>query len=286
MFDVHLPIDPILKRFIRFIYIFRNHLPEQEFSVLPYTGAALTIFENARFSKAQQQLYVAEPYSRTTISLHLMRPERVKIRVKGPVTAIMMMFTPLGVNQFITSPLSKLLGLHDRSVIPFDQCTTGFEELQADLADTDCAATRMLLIEAFLKQNYRGFSSDILSEVIKCLSDPDCTYTIQQICRKTGTSERTLNRLFMEHLCMTPVQFKGICQFRHSVQLKLGKNMLSLNQLAYESNYSDQAYLVRIYKKFTGLSPKQLFNDFNDVTDNYLFHIIQKKLAEKYKNNY
>lgn len=284
MYDVYLPTTELLRKYVQFIYCYSNPLPEKQFSAVPFIGAAITVFENSRFSEDRHRLFCAEPHTHTTVMLHVMRPDPVEVLVKGPVNAFLIMFTPLGINHFIKQPLVEFLTLHNRSVIPFHDYAEGYTDLVTQLQLTACTQEKLQHIEQFLLRNYHAFQNELLYQAVAFLSDAESTDSIHRICRKIGASERTLNRLFQKYLCVSPIQFRNICRFRSSLGLKIKKE-ISICELALESNYTDHAYLVRVYKKFTGFSPKEIFKRFKSNHENYLFNIIQQRLSEKYKRN-
>lgn len=285
MYDVYLPSNEVLKKHIRFIYAYRNATQQEQFSVVPFVGVALTVFENARFSEVSERVFCVEPYEHTTVMLHAMRTDSVEVIVKGQVNAFMMMLTPLGVNHFIRQPLADFLQYYSRNVIPFHNYAEAYPELALQLQSTEAVHHKLEHIEQFLLNNYHHFENDLLREAVCFLSDTDNTDSIHKICRQIGVSERTLNRLFQKYLCVSPIQLRNICRFRSSIDLRLQKD-LSFCELALESNYTDHAYLVRVYKKFTGRSPKEIFKQLESrVRDNYLFSLIQQRLSEKYKHN-
>lgn len=44
---------------------------------------------------------------------------------------------------------------------------------------------------------------------------------------------------------------------------------MSLNELAYENGYFDQAHFINDYKILTGLTPKQFFNDCEEPMSDF-----------------
>jgi len=284
MYDVYLPTSEVLKKHVRYIYSYKNTLPEEHFSVVPFVGAAITVVENGSFTEVRPRVFCMEPQEHTSVILHAMRTDPVEAIAKSGVNAFMILFTPFGINHFIRQPLVDFMRFHSRSVIPFHEYANAYHELSLQLASTESVHQKIEHIEQFLLSNYHDFENVLLREAIYLLSDTDNTDSIHKICRQIGASERTLNRLFQKYLCVSPIQLRNVCRFRSSIDLKLQKE-LSFCELALESNYTDHAYLVRVYKKFTGLSPKEIFKQLeNKMPDNYLFSLIQQRLSEKYKH--
>lgn len=59
----------------------------------------------------------------------------------------------------------------------------------------------------------------------------------------------------------TALEYKRIARFRLALKTKiLSKEVKSLTNVSYESNYYDQSYFIREFKKLTNLNPKKFFD--------------------------
>jgi len=260
MIKVFYPENEILKRWIKYFYQQTNPTAQQRFVVFPNIGSAITIYENAQFSKIAEQQFVAKEANNLQAVLHLMRTDPVEITDIGILKKISIVFKPLGINQFIKTNLQELFDGHDRSYVPIN-----LKGLTSDPAS----------IEKMLLDNYVSFSNPVMEQAVMALSDVHRAAGIPELCRKLNTSVRSLNRLFSQHLCISPVQFRNICQFRHSLQLKLADKKTGLYDLAQESNVYDEAYLIKMYRKFTGLNPKKFFGNIKvDADSNYVYWLV------------
>lgn len=67
-------------------------------------------------------------------------------------------------------------------------------------------------------------------------------------------SERTFQRQFLQHVGISPSQFKGIVRFRMALK-SLEKSSEGLSQIAYQHGYSDLSHFIRIFKLYTGKTP-------------------------------
>ncbi|MGF1683760.1 helix-turn-helix domain-containing protein [Photobacterium minamisatsumaniensis] len=75
--------------------------------------------------------------------------------------------------------------------------------------------------------------------------------------RERGVSSRHLRRLFLKNLDMTPKQYADIVRFQSSIQIIEHQGIDAL----YQSHcYYDQSHLIRQFKKFTGLTPRDFKN--------------------------
>ena len=69
--------------------------------------------------------------------------------------------------------------------------------------------------------------------------------------------ERTFERNFMNEVGLTPKQFTIIIQFQSSLE-KIGNSEKErFTDIAFDSGFADQSHFIRVFRSYTGLSPKQ-----------------------------
>jgi AraC-like DNA-binding protein len=72
-----------------------------------------------------------------------------------------------------------------------------------------------------------------------------------------GITERTFQRLFELHVGVSPRMFGRICQFQPAFQQINNGQFSRFSDIAYENGYADQSHFIRVFKEFTGVSPKE-----------------------------
>jgi AraC-like DNA-binding protein len=276
MIKIFYPEASILQKWVKYLYIQKNTTELQKFLVFPNIGSAITIYENAHFEKIKDQQFIAQKTDSTETVLHLMRIDPVQITDVGKLEKISIVFHPLGINQFINVNLIDLLGAHDKSCIPIT--FRNFAELKHALKCDDDESKKIKAVEKLLVENFVGMREPIVQAAVAELSRDEEKFSIAAICKKINVSLRTLNRLFNRHLCISPSQFRSIHQFRHSLAIKLSNEKSQLGDVAFQSNYYDASYLIKMYKKFTGLNPRPFFREINaDAENNYIYKKISSK---------
>jgi AraC-like DNA-binding protein len=68
-------------------------------------------------------------------------------------------------------------------------------------------------------------------------------------------SERSLERLFLTYVGITPILYARICRFQASLGLLRQGKARSLTDIAYTLGYFDQSHFIRDFKLFSGASP-------------------------------
>lgn len=78
---------------------------------------------------------------------------------------------------------------------------------------------------------------------------------LSQVLHDLHLSERSLERLFLTHIGITPVLYARICRFQASVGLLRQGKIRSLTQIAHSLGYFDQSHFIRDFRLFSGVSP-------------------------------
>jgi AraC-like DNA-binding protein len=68
-------------------------------------------------------------------------------------------------------------------------------------------------------------------------------------------SYSSINRLYKNTLNISPKEFLNIQRFRRSVRQI--HSIKRLTDIAYKEGYSDQSHMIRSFKQYTGISPKE-----------------------------
>lgn len=130
------------------------------------------------------------------------------------------------------------------------------------------------------------FDSFLLSKVDANFTEKDeqLEHAVQKLLQKQGMhsigalagelqiAERRLQRLFNRHVGISPERFANSLRLNHFIGLCHQPNRPSFTSLAYECGFADQSHLIRTFKKHTGMTPRQYFNEQ---------HTIQRKLNDE-----
>lgn len=85
-------------------------------------------------------------------------------------------------------------------------------------------------------------------------------HTLTEIRDELDITERSLQRLFEEHVGVSPRMYKRICQFHAAFQQLNNHRFSKLSDIAYQYGFSDQSHFTRVFKEFTGLTPTGYLN--------------------------
>lgn len=96
-------------------------------------------------------------------------------------------------------------------------------------------------------------------------------FSVKEFADISGLSERQLQRKSIEFFGMVPNELLRYKKFTTAVKL-IHQNNIPLTQIAHESDFFDQSHFIRVFKSFSGLTPKEYKNQMGTLP----FHIYKK----------
>ena len=275
------PKSPILRQHIEYYYFLKTDSADfnSKYYVFPNTLQAFNIHKHATCHIESSSITVtghpADPFLMVAQGKHELP---LYVELSGILDKITIVFKPLGLNHFIERSFLEVTP--DSSQIITDwhndpRC----ERFLVSFFGTETYEERIEILETFLRALYKPIPFEApLVEAVAHLMDFETELPIQEIIRKVGFTTRSFNRLFLKNMGLTPVAFRKIARFRHSLKDKLFNEQLkSLTDISYRSNFYDQAYFIKIYRKLTGHNPTRFFDAIDKLADDRL---IMKFLQE------
>ncbi|WP_047432700.1 MULTISPECIES: helix-turn-helix transcriptional regulator [Acinetobacter] len=100
-----------------------------------------------------------------------------------------------------------------------------------------------------------GYFQPYLPRLIECLNSSMDDLSLQQLADELQMSRYALIRLFKHYLGLTPHAYQ-LNQKVNQARLRLRQGC-DLAQLAHELEFTDQSHFHRVFKQYTGVTPKQ-----------------------------
>jgi AraC-like DNA-binding protein len=133
----------------------------------------------------------------------------------------------------------------------------GTSGLQEQLLNTATTTELLGLMNAYLYGKIIAISHEdkrviYAAKKVSGISDKSVLTTVQQELHMT---ERTFQRLFEQHIGVSPNQFRRINQFNRAFRQINESNYDDLGAVAHHNGYADQSHFIRAFKEFTDLTP-------------------------------
>lgn len=266
-FKSFIPVNEILKRHIAYFYF--DMAPDidfhKEYSFFPHVNTTLTFYNKAAFS-VRKDIYHIDHCGENSLLKLLTRQHQIKTVVqKGPLDKIGIVFHPLGLNHFIIEPYYSLAKEEVQYFTPVNNEQWN-ESISRCFNTADIDKRIQILEESLLSLLHTSKNYKSLYAVIGLLSNVEGSMSIQDIAAQNHINLRKLNRDFKRELAISPEMFRMISRFRYVVDQKILQNAnKKLTVLTYEGGYFDQSYMIRTFKKLTGLTPLAFFKQVQQL---------------------
>lgn len=261
MLKIFKPQSKILQKYLECFYVFEENVPN-EFSYIafPHTNTGISFFSGVKVTRKDYQVCIEadnlaeNPYPIEIVGKYT---QPVFVHYKGCFEEISLIFKPLGINHFLSKPFGELAANHSQAIT-----LENWQAFAPLLFAEKNANDRIEKIEIFLLENLKEIDNSLIYKALTYLEDFEKNYSMEEIADFLNMNLKTFQRFFAKHMACSPLEYKRIARFRHSVDSKvLSSEIKKFTHISYESNYYDQSYFIREFKKLTELNPKKFFEE-------------------------
>ena len=186
------------------------------------------------------------------------------IEPTGYVNCFAIRFYPYGLANFLSIPIKELANKETPLSVLFGEEVTN--ELGQKITDAEGTEARIAIIESFLIEtlNDRVSIDSVVKETIDTMYLTSGTISIKAMLKNNASKRRQLERKFTEQVGISPKQLCKVIRLQTVLKIMLHQPSESLSQIAYGSDYFDQAHFTKDFKEFTGITPKEFFEFENE----------------------
>lgn len=252
VFQTFKPKYSLLEQYVDYYYI--DSKPNNvvtEFKCFPHFNNTISLYKShERPSKGE---IFFNPKAKPLQIFTPIRENVLDIKQTGKVERIVIVFKPLGIQQFYRD-------------IYFSDWITDFdffteEELNM-LFEIENVNHLNDLLDELLLERYSEYRNENLSSALNIILNDSENISVEEVANHLKISRRHLNRIFQVHFGTSVKKFFEIVRFRKTVNQKLFVTPDdNFTQLAYDFYFADQSHLNKIYKNFTSNSPNSFFNN-------------------------
>lgn len=177
-------------------------------------------------------------------------------------------FRPGGAYPFFNFPISELNNMTVEVDCLWNSEIHGIRD--AILNTTSIEDKFGILEKHFLQKGKQKLEPNVLvGYAIDQLQKSPQVWTIEQLTRKVGITQKHLISLFKKYAGLSPKLFARISKFQKVIQLVEKGQKMSWTSLAYECGYYDQAHFIKEFQAFSGINPSSYLAERGDYI-NYL----------------
>lgn len=189
------------------------------------------------------------------------------IEPTGYVNTFAIRFYPYGFANFVTIPIKNLANKETSIELLFGKKTA--KKLEQSIIEATDTKQRIEIIEKFLleKLSDKITIDKIVKTTVDTLFLTKGSTSINNILKEKLPKRRQLERKFQKLIGISPKQLGKVIRLQTALNILLNKQSESLTEIAYKSDYYDQAHFIKDFKEFTGTTPnKFLKNDRMDLS--------------------
>jgi AraC-like DNA-binding protein len=246
IFKTFRPENSLVSKYVDYYYLdIKPNNIKVEIKCFPHYNTTISLYkENVSLNKGE---VIFENKANPLQIFTPIREEILEVTQLGKVHRIVIVFKPLGVQQFYKN-LNFTCFIRDYNFFSSLELSYLFITTDTDLL------TKQL--DKYLLEKYKEYKNNILEKTISLMLYNFGSLPVQEIATEIKISRRHLNRLFRNHFGVSIKKFNEILLFRKTLEKKLFDNKeQSFTGLAYEFNYCDQSHLNKTFQKFTSNSP-------------------------------
>ena len=185
------------------------------------------------------------------------------IEPTGYVNTFAVRFYPYGFANFVSEPISNLANKET----PINQLfgTENADGLEQKIIKSENTEQRISTIEKFLldRLNDEKTINSIVKNTVDSLLSTNGSASINSILKEDLSKRRQLERNFKKQIGVSPKQLGKVIRLQTALKMLLNQKAENLTNVAYESEYFDQAHFIKDFKEFTGINPKEFINHEN-----------------------
>lgn len=181
----------------------------------------------------------------------------------GEVDSFAIRFYPYIFANLISVPIKQLANKETPLDKLFDPEL--IESLGQSMIEADSVEERIAVIESFLldRLNDAKVIDKIVRSTVDALVESKGSASVNELVKEDLSKRRQLERKFSKQVGMSPKQLGKVIRLQSALKRMLNDDGESLTDIAYQSEYYDQAHFTKDFKEFTGLSPKEFADNAN-----------------------
>jgi len=185
------------------------------------------------------------------------------IEPTGYVNTFAIRFYPYGFANFVAMPIKNLANKETSIELLFGE--KNGKKLEQKIIEATNSSERIEIIENFLldKLNEKTTIDNIVKTTIDALLATNGSASISTILKEDLSKRRQLERNFIKQIGVSPKQLGKVIRLQTALKMLLNKKSGNLTDIAYESEYFDQAHFIKDFKEFTGINPKEFLGNEN-----------------------
>lgn len=178
----------------------------------------------------------------------------------GDVDSFAICFFPYGFANFVRTPLEKLVDVETPITSLFGDEVAN--ELEEKIIQAENTQQRIEIIETFLlnRLSEKMTIENLVKITVDTLLETNGSARINNLLKDDLTKRRKLERDFRKQIGISPKQLSKVLRLQTALKMLINEKD-TLTNIAYHSEYFDQAHFIKDFKEFVGTTPKEFLGN-------------------------
>jgi AraC-like DNA-binding protein len=263
------PKNTLLKKYINsYFFLEQSETEKSDFLIFPSLYPNYSFSMNTNTEIINNNRVITKQINSNLVESFLIadNSQPMHYTYSGEIYELSISFKPLGINSFLSKDFNYYVNKGYVSHFPYDD----IQKTMMSILKMPNKEEAIDALEIYLISKYKPFKHIFLNDIVEDFFEAKNNFNIEAITKKHRLSRQTLNTYFKKYICRSAVESKRIIRFR-SASENFFQN--TLTKLTYDVNYFDQSHLIKDFKAFTGLSPKQFFAQIYTKPDIHIMWI-------------
>jgi methylphosphotriester-DNA--protein-cysteine methyltransferase len=176
--------------------------------------------------------------------------------LEGKLDFIGVHFGPTGLHRLLQKPMRNFAD----SIHPLEENISWYQPMRSALNKSSTPEERITILEQFIAENLSPATEVIktIDTAATLIRNSNGAQSLEEIGRKIGMSERTMQRYFVQFIGVSPKVFARIARF-NAVTKMIEQETASWNDILAEAGYFDFAHFAHDFKSITGQTPSAYY---------------------------
>lgn len=244
--------DNSIALFVKNIWVFESE--KSQHTSLPFFADGYT---GLMFQQTENGLTVHPHNTRMPpVFLYGQTIKPITLEITGAYTIIIFQFYP-----FVLKAFWKIIpeSIHDNCYYLDHIMGKSLDEFTKKLVSAPTIDDKVNIISDLLLLYFQRKKDNLdlsVRQAIQHIINSKGQISIKAVAQKEKLNIRTLERRFLKETGLPAKQFAKIIQFHSSLKQLNAKNYKKLTDIVYENGFADQSHFIRVFKAFTGKTPK------------------------------
>ena len=192
------------------------------------------------------------------------------LRSNGALGMFVVVLQPYGIHSLLPIAAHEL---NDCTVKLNDLFGHEAIDLENEIVNAQRTDSIIASVERFLLKKiiYKNGPDPLLKECLQIIYKFAGLITMEELLKKIATSERQLERKFIQYIGTSPKRYTDIIRFHHFLKLLQDQSSnRKISDAVYNSGYYDHSHLNNYFKRITGTTPLQYKIDHRLLATNFI----------------